>query len=172
MDGYSTTVFLFLACIVGSITYALVPSLPITILAAASSVVLAAILWWHWTQFSVEYRMSTWQEGLRNYASYFLVFLVMVLTYGYYVFSRSGGSLAEVAQKAQTTMRNAGRNALNRSSRAIAEITAPKTNAGIFPSFSSNFVASASSPVPAAPTPTPAPESEPATNILRSTIGF
>ena len=122
MDGYSTTIFIFLALIVGQITYFIVPSLPISILAAVSAVAIAAVLLWHWTQFSVEYRLSTWQEGLRNYASYILVFIVIILSYGYYVFSTSGGSLAAVAQQTQATIRNAGRNAMNKSSRVLSSI--------------------------------------------------
>lgn len=118
MDGYSAVVLLFFGYVVGQITFFAVPYLPIAVLTGASAVTLAAVLLWHWTQFSVEYRLSTWQEGLRNYASYFLIFLVMLLSYGFYVFSRNGGSVAAVAQQAQS----ASRNALNRSSRAIAQV--------------------------------------------------
>lgn len=121
MDGYSAVVLLFFGYVVGQITFFAVPYLPVAILTAASAVTLAALLLWHWTQFSVEYRLSTWQEGLRNYASYFLVFLVMLLSYGYYVFSRNGGTVAAVSQQAQS----ASRNALNRSSRAIAQVFQP-----------------------------------------------
>ena len=121
MDGYSAVILLFFGYVVGQITFFAVPYFPVAILTAASAVTLAAVLLWHWTQFSVEYRLSTWQEGLRNYASYFLVFLVMLLSYGYYVFSRSGGSVAAISQQAQS----ASRNALNRSSRAIAQVFQP-----------------------------------------------
>ena len=121
MDGYSAVVLLFFGYVVGQITFFAVPYLPIAVLTGASAVALAAVLLWHWTQFSVEYRLSTWQEGLRNYASYFLVFLVILLSYGYYVFSRNGGSVAAVAQQAQS----ASRNALNKSSRAIAQVFQP-----------------------------------------------
>ena len=121
MDGYSAVVLLFFGYVVGQITFFAIPYLPIAVLTGASAVALAAVLLWHWTQFSVEYRLSTWQEGLRNYASYFLVFLVFLLSYGYYVFSRNGGTVAAIAQQAQS----ASRNALNRSSRAIAEVFQP-----------------------------------------------
>lgn len=121
MDGYSAVVLLFFGYVVGQITFFAVPYLPVAILTGASAVALAAVLLWHWTQFSVEYRLSTWQEGLRNYASYFFVFLVILLSYGFYVFSRNGGSVAAVAQQAQS----ASRNALNRSSRAIAQVFQP-----------------------------------------------
>ena len=146
MDGYSTAVFIFLAYVVGQLTFFLVPSFPVSILAAASTVALAGILFWHWTQFSVEYRMSTWQEGLRNYASYFLVFTVVLLSYGFYVFSANGGSVTEVMQKAQTTVRNVSRNALNRSSRALNSVSESlnppepaKNVSSILPSFSLNL---------------------------------
>ncbi len=172
MDGYSAAVFIFLAYVVGQITYFVIPSVPIMILAAASSVAFSAILLWHWTQFSVEYRTSTWQEGLRNYASYFLVFLVVLLSYGFYVFSANGGSLTEVAQKAQTNIRNTGRDALNSSSRILSSISeaiqpTPKTNTnvnagGIFPSFSSG------SP----PTPSPAQNLFPKNSLSKTNVGF
>jgi len=145
MDGYSTAVFIFLAYVVGQLTFFLVPSFPVSILAASSAVALVAILYWHWTQFSVEYRMSTWQEGLRNYASYFLIFIVILLSYGFYVFSANGGSVSEVLQKAQTTVRNVSRNTLNRSSRALNSVSEslnpsePSKNVStILPSFSLN----------------------------------
>jgi DNA-binding transcriptional regulator of glucitol operon len=36
-----------------------VPYVPIVALISAATIALAAGVWWHWTQFSTEYRMST-----------------------------------------------------------------------------------------------------------------
>ncbi len=149
MNGYFTTVFLFLAVIVGAVTYFVVPSVPITILAASSAVSLAAVLYWHWTQFSIEYRLSTWQDGLRNYASYILVFLVILFSYGFYVFSINGGSIPEIAKQTQTNIRNVGRNALSRISATMEPVVA----------------AVSTSPAPA---PAPAPYQNPMVNIMNT----
>ena len=98
MEPLTSTILLFLAAIVALLTYILVPSAPLVILATASAVALAAGIWWHWTQFGTEYRLSTWQEQLRSYASYVLLFVVILLSYAFYAFTSGGGSVATVAR--------------------------------------------------------------------------
>jgi hypothetical protein len=109
MDSLLSVFLLFIAAITALLTYMIVPYVPVVTLVSAASIVLAAGVWWHWTQFSVDYRTSTWQDQLRNYASYALLLLVILLSYAFYVFGWSGSSLQEYAAQAQTAVRNVGR---------------------------------------------------------------
>ena len=94
MDSLLSTFLLFIAAISALLTYLIIPRLPVVALAGAAAVALAAGVWWHWTQFSVDYRTSTWQEQLRYYASYVMVLVVILLSYAFYVFGWSGVSSA------------------------------------------------------------------------------
>jgi hypothetical protein len=107
MDSLFSFFLLFVAAIVALLTYMFVPYVPVVVLTSASAIALAAGVWWHWTQFSQEYRTSTWQEQLRNYASYVLVLLVILISYGFYVLIYSGSSLQEIAGNAALSVRNA-----------------------------------------------------------------
>jgi len=108
MESLFSIFLLFVAAIVAILTYMYVPSMPIIALTTASAIALAAGIWWHWTQFSHDYRTSTWQEGFRNYASYVMVFAVIVLSYGFYVLVYSGSSLQTYAAQALTSAREVG----------------------------------------------------------------
>jgi hypothetical protein len=92
MDGLASLFMLFVAAIVGLLTYIVVPFTPITVLMLAAGAGLVGALWWHWTQFSTEYRTSTWQEQLRNYAAYVMVAVVILVSYTFYVFGWGGVS--------------------------------------------------------------------------------
>ena len=100
MDGLASLFMLFVAAIVGLLTYVIVPFTPLTVLMLVSGAGLVAGLWWHWTQFSVDYRTSTWQEQLRNYAAYVMVGVVIVASYTFYVFGWGGvsGYVADAAE--------------------------------------------------------------------------
>jgi len=111
MDSLLSIFLLFIAAITALLTYMIVPFMPISVLTSAAAIVLAAGVWWHWTQFSVDYRTSTWQEQLRNYASYALLVVVLLLSYAFYVFAYSGSSLQQYASQASEAVRNAGRKA-------------------------------------------------------------
>jgi len=111
MDSLFSIFLLFIAGITALLTYAVLPFLPVVTLVSAAAIALAAGVWWHWTQFSTDYRTSTWQEQLRNYASYVLVLVVILLSYGFYVFAWSGSSLQDYAAQAQAAVRDAGRKA-------------------------------------------------------------
>jgi len=111
MDSLLSIFLLFIAAITALLTYMIVPFMPISVLTSAAAIVLAAGVWWHWTQFSVDYRTSTWQEQLRNYASYALLLVVLLLSYAFYVFAYSGSSLQQYAAQASEAVRNAGRKA-------------------------------------------------------------
>ena len=84
MDSLLSIFLLFIAGITAILTYMLVPYVPVVILVSAASIVLAAGIWWHWTQFAVDYRASTWQEQLRNNASYAMVAVVILFSYAFY----------------------------------------------------------------------------------------
>ena len=118
MQSLLTTFLLFLAAIVALLTYLIVPSMSIMTLVTAASVALAVGVWWHWTQFSVDYRTATWPEQLRSYASYVMVLLVILLSYGVYVFVWSGSSLQDLAARTGAAVRNAGVAVANTTSRA------------------------------------------------------
>jgi len=111
MDSLFSVFLLFIAAITALLTYVIVPFVPVVTLISAAAIALAAGVWWHWTQFSIDYRTSTWQEQLRNYASYALLLVVILLSYGFYVFAWSGSSLQDLASQAQVAVRNAGRKA-------------------------------------------------------------
>lgn len=106
-----STFLLFIAAIVALLSYLLIPKIPVTALMTGSAILLAAGVWWHATQFGIDYRTSTWQEQLRNYASYALLLVVILLSYFFYVFGWQGSSLAEAAGRAQNAVRNVGRRA-------------------------------------------------------------
>ena len=127
MDSLLTAFLLFIAAIVALLTYLIVPYIPAVALGAAAAIALAIGVWWHWTQFSIDYRTSTWQEQLRNYASYVILVVVILLSYAFYVFGW-GGISGYVAQ-AQTAVTTAARRAttqissgLSRASSAVASI--------------------------------------------------
>lgn len=111
MDSIFTVFLLFLAALTALLTYLIMPTIPVTTLTMAAALLLAAGVWWHWTQFGVEYRMSTWQENLRNYASYAILLVVLLLSYAFYVFAWSGTSFQEYATRTRSAIREAGRKA-------------------------------------------------------------
>ncbi len=111
MDSLLSIFLLFIAAITALLTYMFIPHVPVVALVSAAAIALAAGIWWHWMQFSIDYRTSTWQEQLRNYASYAMELLVILLSYGFYVFAYSGSTLQEYAAQAGTAIRNAGRKA-------------------------------------------------------------
>lgn len=92
MEGLASLFMLFVVAIIGLLTYAIVPFAPTTVLMLLATAGLAGGLWWHWTQFSTDYRTSTWQEQLRNYAAYVMVGVVIVASYTFYVFGWGGVS--------------------------------------------------------------------------------
>ena len=124
MESFLNTFLLFIAAIVALLSYLLIPKIPVTALMTGSAILLAAGVWWHATQFGVDYRTSTWQEQLRSYASYALLLVVILLSYFFYVFGWKDSSLAEMASRAQTAVRNVGRRAASQvisgASRAVS----------------------------------------------------
>jgi hypothetical protein len=134
MDSLLTAFLLFIAAIVALLTYLIVPYIPAVALGAAAAIALAIGIWWHWTQFSIDYRTSTWQEQLRNYASYVILLVVILLSYAFYVFGWAGisGYVAQAktsvvaATRRATTQLSSG---LSQASSAIGGLTAPMSNA-------------------------------------------
>ena len=114
MESLLSLFLLLIAGITALLTYMYIPHVPIVALISAASIALAAGVWWHWTQFAVDYRTSTWQEQLRNYASYVIVLLVILLSYAFYVFAYSGSTLEQYAMNARTAFQDAGRKATSR----------------------------------------------------------
>ena len=145
MESLFSIFLLFIAAIVAILTYMYVPSMPIIALTTASAIALAAGVWWHWTQFSHDYRTSTWQEGFRNYASYVMVFAVIVLSYGFYVLVYSGSSLQTYAAQALTTAREVGTRVTSTiaagTSRAASALTAEEEAPVQAPAPARNFAA-------------------------------
>ena len=125
MDTLFSTFLLFIAAISALLTYLIIPRLPVVALAGAAAVALAAGVWSHWTQFSVDYRTSTWQEQLRYYASYVMVLVVILLSYAFYVFGWSG--VSDYVESAADSVRNAGRRA---TSQVVGGTTRGLTAAG------------------------------------------
>ena len=131
MDGLASYFMLFVAAIVALLTYAIVQFTPMAVLVLVASVGLVAGLWWHWTQFSVDYRTSTWQEQLRNYASYVMVAVVILASYTFYVFGWGGVSRAveTVRNASANVMTNVGA-ATNTTGSALMAAVAPLQNLG------------------------------------------
>ncbi len=127
MESFLNTFLLFIAAIVALLSYLLIPKVPVTALMAGAAILLAAGVWWHATQFGVDYRTSTWQEQLRNYASYALLLVVILLSYLFYVFGWKDSSFSEMATRAQSAVRNASRRAtsqiLSGASRAVSGVS-------------------------------------------------
>lgn len=109
MESFLNTFLLFIAAIVALLTYLLLPKVPVTALMAGAAILLAAGVWWHASQFGVDYRNSTWQEQLRSYASYALLLVVILLSYFFYVFGWKDSSFSEMASRAQNAVRNVAR---------------------------------------------------------------
>ena len=129
METLMTTFLLFLAAIVALLTYLIVPRVPVATLMSVAAVGLAIGVWWHWTQFSVDYRLSTWQEQLRNYGSIVMVLVVILLSYAFYVFAWSGSSLQDYASRAGSAVRNMGRRTMNRVSANVSRATSATSSA-------------------------------------------
>lgn len=128
MESLLTAFLLFLAALTALLTYMFVPKLPIIALSTAAAVALAIGVWWHWTQFSIDYRLSTWQEALRNYASYVMVLVVILLSYAFYVFSWNGGTLQGLASQAASSVRDAGRRATTRLASSVSRAANAASN--------------------------------------------
>ncbi len=126
MESLFTTFLIFLAAITALLTYLLIPRIPVVTLAMAASVALAGGIWWHWTQFAVDYRTSTWQEQLRSYASWALLLVIILLSYAFYVFGWNTGKVQEYVQEPEVATRNIARTAssfMNSASRAVTAAT-------------------------------------------------
>jgi hypothetical protein len=128
MESLLTAFLLFLAALTALLTYMFVPKLPVIALSTAAAVVLAIGIWWHWSQFSIDYRLSTWQEALRNYASYVMVLVVILLSYAFYVFSWNGGTLQGLASQAASSVRDAGRRATARLATSVSRAANAASN--------------------------------------------
>jgi hypothetical protein len=123
MDSLLTAFLLFIAAIVALLTYLIVPYVPAMALGLSAAIALAIGVWWHWTQFSIDYRTSTWQEQLRNYASYVILLVVILLSYAFYVFGWSG--ISGYATQAKTAVVTATQRATTQISSGLSAVAAP-----------------------------------------------
>ena len=123
MESLFTVFLLFLAAITAMISYLVIPYIPVVALMVGAAAALVGGIWWHWSQFAVEYRTSTWQEQLRNYASYVMLLVVILLSYAFYVFAWSGSSIQEYATRARNAGRKASTQLINSSSRGISAVS-------------------------------------------------
>lgn len=133
MDSILTMFYIFIAVLTALLMYLVLPYIPVSVLTIGASVALAVGVWWHWKQFSVEYRLSTWQEMLRNYASYALLLLAILLSYGFYVFvwTSNGGNVEAAFNQMKNSVVNAGRLASERASQSLSAVgTALSSNLG------------------------------------------
>jgi hypothetical protein len=125
MDSMFSLFFLFIAVLTALLTYLVMPYVPISVLIIVSAILLVGGFWWHWTQFSVDYRLSTWQELLRNYASYALLLLAILLSYGFYVFVwvSNGGNITAAIGQIQDNISQRYNNISNKLSRSYRSLT-------------------------------------------------
>ena len=127
MESLFTIFLLFVAAIVAILTYMYVPYMPIVALTSASAIALAAGMWWHWTQFAEDYERSTWPNQLRKYASYVMVAIVLLVSYGFYVLVYNGSSLQELASRTVSSARNAGSRATSAISSGVSRVQSALT---------------------------------------------
>jgi len=154
MDSLLSIFLRFIAAITALLTYMFVPYMPVMVLVSAAAIALAAGLWWHWTQFSTEYRTSTWQEQLRNYASYAMVLLVILLSYFFYTFAYNGSTLQQYAATAGDNLRNAAGRVSSQVSSGVSRAVSSTSSALLSSSESSSSSSSSFFPAaPAAPAP-------------------
>jgi hypothetical protein len=144
MESLLNLFLLFVAATTAMITYLLMPHIPVVVLTTAAAIVLAAGLWWHWTQFSVDYRTSTWQEQLRNFATYAIVLVVILVSYGFYIFAWKGESVAST--------QNSILSSVSQATRALSSATA-SASASVSALFSEPAPVAAQAPVAAAAKP-------------------
>jgi hypothetical protein len=137
MESLLSIFLLFVAGIVALMTYMYVPKMPVVVLTSASAIALAAGVWWHWTQFSQEYRTSTWQEQLRNYASYVMVFVVILLSYGFYVMAYSDSPLQMYAAAAAQSARDGAYKVASTISSGTSRVASSLTEEAVAPSVRS-----------------------------------
>jgi hypothetical protein len=132
MESLFTLFLLFIAVLTALLTYMVIQYVPVLALTMASAVALAVGIWWHWAQFSVEYRLSTWQEILRNYASYILLILAIILSYGFYVFvwSTQGGHVEAAFHKLTSNVSEGLRRGANSTSRSLSSVTESRSSNG------------------------------------------
>lgn len=127
MDSLLSVFLMFLVAIMGLLTFLIVPHMPVMTLVTVCSVLLAVGIWWHWSQFSTEYRTSTWQAKLRDYASYVIVAVVILAVYVFYAYGWTGSSLQAYIRtttaNAISSAQNAARRASARTQRSIASAT-------------------------------------------------
>jgi hypothetical protein len=151
MDTLLTLIMLLVAATAVFVAYVVIPRAPVVFLATGAAIALAGGVWWHWMQFSVDYRTSTWQEQLRNYASYVMVGVVILLSYAFYVFTARGGSVRQVIVDTQERVMSASRrvsSARNAASNSLFESAADSVNAGVN-FFKRNLTPAALVPTPA-----------------------
>lgn len=143
MESLLNLFLLFIAATTAMITYLLMPHIPVVVLTTASAIVLAAGLWWHWTQFSIDYRTSTWQEQLRNFGSYAIVLVVILVSYGFYIFAWKGDSLTKYVSQAQSSISASATRSLSSATALFSEPAsepAPVAPAAAKPFSLSNFL--------------------------------
>jgi len=122
MESLLNLFLLFIAATTAMITYLVMPHIPVVVLTTAAAIVLAAGAWWHWTQFAVDYRTSTWQEQLRNFASYAIVLVVILVSYGFYIFGWKGESLSKYVSQVQSSISASATRALSSASVSASTI--------------------------------------------------
>jgi len=125
MESIFTLFLLFIAVLTALLVYMVIPYVPVVVLTIVAAVALAVFLWWHWTQFSVEYRLSTWQETLRNYSSYAILLLVFMMSYGFYVFVwvSNGGSVQAAFNSAREQLSAGLSRGISSTSRQLSSIS-------------------------------------------------
>ena len=75
------------------IAFLVIPRLAPTILAVTALLLLSLGLYHHYTLFATEYRLSTWQEGLKFWAGPIMIGLLVLTIIGYFlIFLKSPSS--------------------------------------------------------------------------------
>jgi len=117
------TLLLVIAVLTAGLSYILLPRVPAAALVLCAAVALVVGVWWHWTQFSEEYRQSTWQYQLRNYAGFAMVLTVLVCAFGFYAMMAKDTAIQRAASNSQNALLSVGASALNSLSDGFSAMT-------------------------------------------------
>lgn len=78
--------------------FMVLPRIGPVVLAVVCALALTAVLMHHYSMFSSEYRLSTWQNGLASYAPFLLIGVSILIVIGVIISLFTGDSVSETIQ--------------------------------------------------------------------------
>ena len=123
--------------------FMVLPRIGPVVLAVVCALALSGVLIHHYSMFSSEYRLSTWQNGLASYAPFLLIGVSILIVIGVIVSLFTGNSVSETIQAPIQTIQSgitASLNAMPSASTATNPVTsalnsAIKNNKSLIPTL-------------------------------------